>query len=146
MNFNKEMDNYNKKYDEELNKTGLFWAFDRKQFDENKTNKDAPDNEYATIGDGGYIHKSNLEKFNHFFKVIEPKLKENFVRKIKIEDLIKYELINYEAYLIEDYTLVCIKIKSFYPDMDIKDITKLVKKIYDSNINKAIAEKENIDI
>ena len=24
MNFNKEMDNYNKKYDEELNKTGLF--------------------------------------------------------------------------------------------------------------------------
>ena len=52
MNFNKEMDNYNKKYDEELNKTGLFWAFDRKQFDENKTNKDAPDSEYATIGDG----------------------------------------------------------------------------------------------
>ena len=30
--------------------------------------------------------------------------------------------------------------------MDIKDITKLVEKIYDSNINKAIAEKENIDI
>lgn len=70
MNFNKEMDNYNKKYDEELNKTGLFWAFDRKQFDENKTNKDAPDSEYATIGDGGYIHKSNLEKFNHFLRLL----------------------------------------------------------------------------
>lgn len=146
MNFNKEMDNYNKKYDEELNKTGLFWASNRKQFDENKTNKEAPDNEYLTIGDGGYIHKSNLEKFNHFFKAIEPKLKKDFVSKIKIEDLIKYELISNKAYFIDDYTLVCIKIKSFYPDMDIKDITKLVKKIYDSNINKAIAEKENIDI
>ena len=146
MNFNKEIDKYNKKYNEELNKTGLFWAFDRKQFDENKTNKDAPDSDYATIGDGGYIHISNLKKLNHFFKVVEPKLKKDFVSKIKIEDLIEYELINNEAYLIEDYTLVCIKIKSFYPDMDIKDIAKLVKKIYDSNINKAIAEKENIDI
>lgn len=126
MNFNKEMDNYKKKYDEELNKTGLFWASDKKQFDENKTNKDAPDNEYLTIGDGGYIHKSNLEKFNHFFKAIEPKLK---------KDLIEYELINNEAYFIEDYTLVCIKIKSFYPDMDIKDIAKLVKKIYDSKLD-----------
>lgn len=35
--FEKIREDYDKEYNDALNKTGLFWAFDRKQFDENKT-------------------------------------------------------------------------------------------------------------
>ena len=74
---------YDKKYNEELNKTGIFWAFNRNQFDENKTYKNSNNNEYLYIGAGGYIHKSDKDKFDNFFKVVAPKLKEEFTKKNK---------------------------------------------------------------
>lgn len=134
--FEKIREDYDKEYNDALNKTGLFWAFDRKQFDENKTHKDAPDNEYITIGDGGYLHKSNKTKFDNFFKNIAPKLKADFICKINIDDLIKYELNNYEAYYIGDYTQVIIAVKSYYQDLSIEEITKKVKNIYEMEIDR----------
>ena len=123
---------------EELNKTGLFWAFNRKQFDENKTHKNAPDSEYMTIGDGGYIHKSNKIKFDNFFKITAPQLKKEFTDKIKIEDLIQYELINHECYYIGDFTLAFFAIKDYYNNMSNEEIIKKVKEVYDYNVNKSI--------
>lgn len=127
---------YDKKYNDELNKTGLFWAFNQEQFDKNKTNKNAPNSEYITIGDGGYLHKSDKAKFDNFFKNVAPKLKRDFISKINIDDLIKYELNNYEAYYIGDYTQVIIVIKDYYKDLSIEDITKKVKGIYKEEVNK----------
>lgn len=134
--FKKIRDEYDKKYNDTLNETGLFWAFNREQFDENKTHKDAPDNEYITIGDGGYLHKSNKTKFDNFFKNIAPKLKADFISKISIDDLVKYELNNYEAYYIGDYTQVIVAVKNYYQDLSIEEITKKVKSIYELEVNR----------
>lgn len=83
---------YDKRYNEKLNRTGLFWAFGNNQFDENKAHKNAPANEYLSVGAGKYIHKSNKEKLDHFFEDIAPKLKSEFVSKINMDDLIKYKI------------------------------------------------------
>ena len=58
-----------------------------------------------------------------------PKLKADFVSKIDIEDLIKYELNNYEAYYTGDYTRVIAIAHDYYQDLSIEEITQRVKKI-----------------
>lgn len=130
---------YDKKYNEELNKTGLFWAFNKEQFDENKTHKDAPDNEYLSVGAGGYIHKSNGSKFDNFFKNIVPKIKNDFLGKIKMEDLIEYELVNHEAYYTGDCTEVSFTIKDYYDDLSMEDICKKVDEVYYSTKDKHLS-------
>lgn len=50
---------YDKNYNNELNKACVFWAFSKEQFEKYKTHKDVPNDEYISIGYGGYIHKSN---------------------------------------------------------------------------------------
>lgn len=112
-----------------MNKTGIFWAFSNDQFDENKTHKDAPDNEYISIGAGGYIHKSNIDKYKYFINDIAPKLKADFVSKINIDDLISYELINHECYYTGDYSEVVDIVHSYY-DMPIDEIYNKVKNVY----------------
>lgn len=139
---------YDNKYNEELNKTGLFWAFNRKQFDENKTHKNAPDSEYLTIGDGGYIHKSNKNNLDNFFKIIAPKLNKDFTSKIKIDDLIEYELENHECYYTGDFSLVIVAVKDYYNELSNKEIIEKVKSIYDKNVSKIVEEydEEKINI
>lgn len=127
--FEKIREDYDKKYNDELNKTGLFWAFNREQFDENKTHKDAPDNEYITIGDGGYIHKSNKEQLDYFFKVTEPNLRKDFISKINIEDFIKYELVNNECFYTGDYSEV-INIMQLYYDLPTDEVFDKVQQVY----------------
>ncbi len=127
--FSKIKEEYDKTYNEELNKTGIFWAFSNDQFNENKTHKDAPDNEYHSIGYGGYIHKSNIDKYKHFIKDVAPKLKADFVSKINIDDLIKYELINHECYYTGDYSEVEDIVSSYY-DMSKDEIHNKVKNVY----------------
>lgn len=129
-------DNFNK----ELNKTGVFWAFGNDQFDENKTHKDAPDNEYISVGAGGYIHKSNKEKLDNFLKNTAPKLKKDFVSRINIDDLIRYELNNHECYYTGDFSKVINIIHSYY-DMPIDEIYDKVKNIYYQKNN----EKNDLD-
>lgn len=142
--FRKYYDDYYYKFNEEFDKTGLFWAFDMKQFDENKTHKDAPNTEYLTIGDGGYIHKSDKSKLDDFYKNTVPKLKEELKNKIKIDDLIEYELENRECYYIGDYTEVIFIIKDFYKELSIKEIHNKVKSIYDKHLLEL--EESNINI
>lgn len=118
-----------------MSKTGVFWAFNDEQFDENKTHKDAPNSEYFSIGGGGYIHMSNKNKLNKFFKDIEPKLREEFISKIDINDLIKYELINHECYYTGDFSEVIDKIRSYY-NMPLDEINNKVKDVYLNEKNK----------
>lgn len=130
--FYEEKMKYEEKYNEEFNKTGVFWAFSNQQFEENKTHKEAPDNEYISVGAGGYIHKSNKEKLDNFFKVILPKLKKEFVNKINIDNLIEYELINHECYYTGEWHEIIDIIKSYVPD--IKE--DRIKKVYDKTKDK----------
>lgn len=135
--FKKYHDQYTKKYTEELKNTGIFWAFGREQFEDNKTHKDAPDNEYLSVFSGGYIHKSNSSKLDNFFKNIVPKLKKEFTDNIKIEDLIKYELINHECYYTGDFSDVLDIIKDYY-DLPDEEIYQKVKSVYDTTREKTI--------
>jgi len=117
-----------------LNKTGIFWAFSNEQFEENKTHKNVPNSEYLSVGLGGYIHQSNKKKLDNFFNVIAPKLKADFISKINIDDLIRYELENHECYYTGDYSEVVNIVHSYY-DLSINEIYDKVKEIYNQKIN-----------
>ena len=144
--FKKYYNEYNDKFNEELNKTGIFWAFSNQQFNENKTHKNAPNSEYLTIGDGGYLHKSDKEKFDNFHKNIVPKLREELKSKINIEDLIKFELENHECYYIGDFTEVIFIIYDFYRELSIQEIHDKVSKVFNENKEKYLSELDETDI
>lgn len=129
MNFKEAKKEYEKKYHEKFNKTGVFWAFSNQQFEENKTHKEAPDSEYISVGCGGYIHKSNREKLDNFFKVILPELRKEFVNNINIDDLIDYELSNHECYYTGEWYEIIDLIKDYEPNIKAEDI----KKVFDKN-------------
>lgn len=129
INFKEAKKEYEKKYNEEFNKIGVFWAFSNQQFEENKTHKEAPDSEYISVGCGGYIHKSNKEKLNNFFKVILPQLRKEFVNNINIDELIDYELSNHECYYTGEWYEIIDLIKDYEPNIKAEDI----KKVFDKN-------------
>lgn len=124
---------YDKKYHEELRKTGVFWAFGGKQWEENKTHKNAPDSEYLSIGAGGYIHKSNKEKLDNFYKMIAPKLKKEFTDNININDFIDYELSNYESYYTYNYSQTVYLVSDYY-NLSIEKALEIVKKRFYDNL------------
>lgn len=123
---------YDKTYQEEFKKTGVFWAFSNAQFEENKTHKDAPDNEYLSVGAGGYIHKSNKEKLDYFLKVKSKELAKDFTSKIDIEDLIKYELANHECYYTGNYLDILDLINGYYEDIPREQLADKIKDVYNN--------------
>lgn len=131
-NFNNIYEEYTRKYNNELKKTGIFYAFSNEQFDENKTHKNAPDNQYLHIGGGAYIHKDNKEKLNIFFQETAKQLKKDFLSKININDLIEYELINHECYYTGNFWEI-IPIIEEWLDTDISqrnDVAEQIEIIY----------------
>lgn len=126
---------YDKKYQEEFKKTGVFWAFSNEQFEENKTHKDAPDSEYLSVGAGGYIHKSNKAKLDKFYKVIAPKLKKEFANNININDFIDYELANYESYVDYDYSQTVYLVSDYY-SLSVDKAFEIVKKRFYDNLER----------
>lgn len=134
--FNELKKEYDKKYNEELHKTGIFWAFSDQQFNENKTHKNAPDNEYLSVFGGAYIHKSNKEKLDNFFKIIAPNLEKEFINKINIDDLIDYELANHEAYYTGEYYDILYIIKNYYNNYSDDELLEKIKKVYYKNYDK----------
>lgn len=130
--FEELKEDYNKKYNEELNKTGIFWAFSDSQFEENRTHKEAPIKEYLSVGAGGYIHQSDKEKLDNFFKVIAKELKKDFTSKIDINDLIRYELTNHECYYTGDPSEAIEVVKTYYEDISEEEITKKVINVFKS--------------
>lgn len=85
-------------------KTGLFWAFNEKQFEESKTPLKKGD-KYVSINQGGYLPKSNIDEFFTGLENIE-KWKKTEVKKNKAESekTILYELNNYESFYSADIT------------------------------------------
>ena len=131
-NFRIEKEKYDKKYNEELNKTGIFWAFTNEQFENFKTHKQAPDSDYISVFAGGYVHKSNKKKLDKFFNEILPKLNTEFISKIDLKDLIRYELDNRECFYTGEWQIILPTIE-YYLNNDISksvEIYKLIEETY----------------
>jgi len=92
-------------YENKLNKlsdeVGLFWAFNRSQFDEGM--KKNPSKKYTSIGMGGYLPSENVGKYIQGTKTLSKWYKEA-KKTVKKEEAILYELYNYECFYTGDIT------------------------------------------
>lgn len=76
---------------------GVFWAFSREQFQENKTPLKEGE-KYVDIGAGGYIPKCNVDMLTQGMKAIDKAFKQK-TKDIKIrEQHVLYELNNHECF------------------------------------------------
>lgn len=86
-----------KKLTKLIKECGVFFAFSTEQFHENKTPL-KEDEKYISISAGGYIPKSNLEKFKKGNKEINVWKKEQIKKGKMQEAQILYELNNFECF------------------------------------------------
>lgn len=128
-NFREKRAEYEEKWNGELAKTGIFWAFGEEQFESNRTRKNEK-GKYFSIGLGGYFHEQDKSKVDKFFGEIAPALKEEFKRGIKVEDIIEYELENHECYYTGEYEEVVDIVGSYYKEMERADILAITREIY----------------
>lgn len=87
---------------EMLNKEcGLFWAFSKEQFKENKTPLKEGE-KYVSIGHGGYLPKSNLDKLVEGWDAIK-KWRDQQIKFLKdAPSAILYEINNRECFFSGD--------------------------------------------
>lgn len=135
-NYEKQREIYSKKYDEELMKTGIFFAFSNEQFEENKIPKEAKDNEFISCGMGMFIHKSNKKKLDDFFATTEKELKKELKEKTTIEEMIQYELINHECYYTQEPLEILDLIQSYYQETPEEEIKQKIESIYSKTYKK----------
>lgn len=133
MTFRDAYKEYEGKSNKALNDTNIFYAFSMEQFNNNKTYKDASDSEYLNVMSGAYIHKKDKDKLDKYFNEILPQLKKDLISKIKIQDLIEYELSNYECYYTGDYTDIFDVVKSYYQDKSDAELLELIKQVFYKN-------------
>ena len=129
-NFRELKEEFENKKNEEFKKTGIFYAFSNAQWEEQKTHKDAPDNEFVSVGCGAYIHKSNKAKLNNYFENILPQLRKDFIDKINLNDLIDYELINHECWYTGEWFEVVEILKDYNTGLSNEELTEKVREIY----------------
>ena len=130
MSFSKAYREYDKEVNLELSNTGIFYAFSKEQFNQNKPKKDASDTEYLSVGYGAYIHKKDKSKLDKYFNEIAPRLRQELVSKVNIEDFIHYELINHDCYYTGDYTEILEVLRPFYKDISDADMLDKIKDVY----------------
>jgi len=111
------------KYSQLNKECGLFWAFSNKQFDESKTPLKEGD-KYIRIGMGGFLPKSNLDKWLKGMKDIERWTKR---AKKNATEVILYELNNYECFYTGDITDAMPRLKELGYTLE------EVKKVYHAN-------------
>jgi hypothetical protein len=125
MKYNEVKRQEQKKYDELLEQCGVFWAFSKEQFLKNKTPLKEGE-KYASIGAGGFMPKSNFDKFIDGTKSIEKWCK---VAVKDCTDAILYELNNYECFYTGDITDAMPRLK------ELGYTLAEVKKVYKANYN-----------
>lgn len=119
---------YSNLYNNKIAEIGVFFAFDEKQFDENKTPKTAKDNEFISLGAGGYIWKDNLQKLQDYNTRGHQKEKQDFLNKIDKDTFILYELLNHEAYYTYELDETLDTMRNYYPNITEEAIAKVFKK------------------
>ena len=133
--FEKERELYSSRYNEELNKTGIFFAFTKQQFEENKIPKDEKEG-FISCGSGMFIHKKNKSKLDDFFNITEKELQKDFLSRTTLEEMIQYELINHECYLTGEPFEILELIRSYYQDISEDEIKQKIASIYSKNQEK----------
>lgn len=138
-NFYKIKEEFDNKSQNELHKTGIFYAFSNSQWEEYRTYKEnSTDKDYLTVYGGAYIHKNDKSKLDNYFKNILPKLKKELVNNVGIDSIIEYELINHECFYTEEWNVIIPVIEN-YLGSDISernDIAEQIEIIYNKNYNK----------
>ena len=108
---------------------GLFFAFSEKQFAESKTPLQEGD-KYVSIGGGGYLPKSNIERFTSGMEEIR-KWKQSEIKRTKSEvKEIEYQLSNHECYYTGDISPVVDMFAGVYSKTMIRQIYAKNRKIY----------------
>lgn len=112
---------------------GLFWAFNKEQFNEGK--KLNPSKKYTSIGMGGYLPSENFDKwfkrYGELNKLHNKEIKE--AREAK-EEAILYELSNYECFYTGDIQDVVELFKGIYTREEIKKVYLKNRKKYQANL------------
>lgn len=91
------------------NKYGAFWAFSKSQFEES-----AKENiNYVVFWGACYCDKNTVKQFVYEYNEIHRKAKELFLNENNKEDIIKYELSNYECYYTGDISEAYEVLKSY---------------------------------
>ena len=116
---------YQRLYDEAMERAGVFWAFSKEQFEENKTPK-ADDEKYVSIGLGGYMPKSKLERFKLDVRAANA-WKKFATKRLNPEEReaeILYELNNYEAFYTGDIRDAYDALKDWYTLEEVEAVYK----------------------
>lgn len=134
-NYLEEKRKYDEAYNKALLETGIFFAFDRKQFDEGKKPKNAADKRFIALGMGSYIHEKNLVKYKDFMVKVAPALREDFLKSVSRIDLIKAELGNFECGYTHDYSEVVALVMEYYHLSEaeaVREVRAVYNKVYSS--------------
>lgn len=109
------------KHTQLFNDCGLFWAFSNEQFTTNKTPLKEGE-KYVSIGSGGYMPNSNVDKFRQGLKDIK-KWRKTQIQSNKLQyEQIKYELSNHECYYTGDISDVVGIFSGTYTRQQIQEV------------------------
>lgn len=87
----------NSEYNKILKECGVFWAFDKKQFEENKTLLEG-DDKYVSIGSGGFMPRSKIEELRERLDELDKKIASLISKYNQEDEHILYELDNHECF------------------------------------------------
>ena len=90
-------------YNNILKGCGVFWAFDKKQFNENKTLLEG-DDKYVSIGCGGFMPRSKTKELRERLDELDIKIKNLIKNNKQEENHILYELDNHECFYVGSIT------------------------------------------
>jgi hypothetical protein len=108
-----------------FNECGLFWAFSNEQFNQNKTPLKEGE-KYVAIGAGGYVPKSNLDKFLNGLEANNKEYKKGVkANNLRLKE-IAYEFGNHECFYTGDWSVVA----DMFPEVPKDVIYKLYQKEY----------------
>lgn len=102
---------------------GLFWAFNDDQFNENKTPLKEGE-KYVSIGAGGYLPKSNIDKLLKGWDDVEKWRKKQIKLLKDAPRAILYEINNFEAFFSGDLSPVFEIFEGVYSKELIKEVYK----------------------
>lgn len=115
------------KHDEQLSsiyaELGIFYAFSKAQFDEKKVEGVT----YLRGASGMLIPKGNEDQYTSKMKEHFSNVKSDFQNTIDVNDYIKYELANHEAYYTGDWIDVLPMVQDYYPTVTEEDIYSVYK-------------------
>ena len=101
MNLHEIKQEHSERIHKAMTRNGVFWAFNNKQFLENKTPL-MEGEKYVSIGAGGYMPKSKIDQYLLEMKAVKDWFKRQTAKGPNRRKLIEYELNNHECYYIGD--------------------------------------------